>query len=202
MNWIRWTGMGMALAAVTVGALFIEAPVSAGAGGGCRGRASTEGTGTGVTIAELCFQPTVLRVDVGQTVTWTNQDEAPHNVAGATVEWGNYEERRRGESVAFTFDKPGTYPYYCFVHPGMTGAVVVGNGIRGDSMSGVQPARATLASVPQPFTAVAPLPPPAVRTITESRSSTTPFAFGAASGALAAAVVGAFGMGIWRRRRD
>ncbi len=202
MNWIRWTGMGMALAAVTVGALFIEAPVSAGAGGGCRGRASTEGTGTGVTIAGLCFQPTVLRVEVGQTVTWTNLDDAPHNVAGATVEWGNYEERRRGESVAFTFDKPGTYPYYCFLHPGMTGAVVVGNGIRGDGDSGVQAARVTLASVPaQAFPAVAPLPAPAVRTISNSESRTRPFALGAASGAVAAALIGAFGLGVWRRRR-
>ena len=202
MNWFRTIGIGMALAAVMSAALLLGSPNAAEAGGGCRGRASTEGTGTSVNIQDLCFQPTVLRVEVGQTVTWTNLDDAPHNVAGATVEWGNYEERRRDESVAFTFDKPGTYPYYCFVHPGMTGALVVGNGIRGDSMSGVQPARVTLASVPQPLTAVAPLPAPEGRTITESRSSTTPFAFGAASGAFAAAVVGALGMGIWRRRRD
>ena len=110
------------------------------AGGGCRGRASTEGTGTTVTMRELCFLPTVLHVEAGQAVAWTNEDSVPHSVAGATVEWGNYTERGPGESVSYRFDTPGTYPYYCFVHNGMTGAIEVGDGRGAGGASDVRPA--------------------------------------------------------------
>lgn len=99
------------------------------AGGGCRGLPSTEGTGTEVQMRGTCFTPTVLHVAAGSTVTWTNGSAEPHNVAGATLEWGNYNELRNGGTVRYAFEKPGTYPYYCFVHNGMIGAIIVGDGV-------------------------------------------------------------------------
>lgn len=105
-------------------------PQDAFAGGGCRGFTSTEQSGDEVRMEGTCFFPTVLHIEPGDTVTWSNESGEPHSVSGATVEWGNYEELREGDTVSFSFDKPGTYPYYCFVHNGMIGAIVVGDGRR------------------------------------------------------------------------
>ena len=129
----------------------------AGAGGGCRGTASTEGAGTAVVMREICFKPTVLHVEAGQAVTWTNEDSAAHSVAGATVEWGNYTTYGQGGSVSFRFEKPGTYPYYCFEHNGMTGAIVVGDGRgteAGNTVKAVSVAVATAAPVAAPAPAI------------------------------------------------
>jgi hypothetical protein len=101
--------------------------------------------------------PTVLHAEAGQTVIWTNEDPAPHSVAGATVEWGNYTEHGQGESLSYRFDKPGTYPYYCFVHNGMTGAIVVGDGRgsdAGNTVKAVSVAVATAAPVAAPAPAI------------------------------------------------
>src|SRR5690606_35514031 len=99
------------------------------AGGGCRGLPATAAAGDNVVMSgELCFTPTVLYTERGATVTWTNDGPARHSVAGATLEWGNYDEAGDGESIAYRFDSAGTYPYYCFTHNGMVGAVVVGDG--------------------------------------------------------------------------
>lgn len=100
----------------------------AGGGGGCYGPAS-DGSGTRAVIEELCFTPTVLHVDPGSTVTWVNRDRGiPHTVTGANRAWGSLEELRLGEEATFRFDRNGVYPYYCVYHPGMSGAVVVGDG--------------------------------------------------------------------------
>ena len=118
-----------------------DAPKAAVAGGGgCHGRSSTESSGDSVKITNgTCFTPTVLHVEAGTTVTWTNTTAETHDVAGATLEWGNYNELRNGDSTQFRFDAPGTYPYYCFLHPGMTGAIVVGDGRRSADSPAVQP---------------------------------------------------------------
>jgi plastocyanin len=100
----------------------------AGGGGGCYGPAS-DGSGTRAVIEELCFTPTVLHVDPGSTVTWVNRDRGiPHTVTGANRAWGSPEELRLGDEATFRFDRNGVYPYYCVYHPGMSGAVVVGDG--------------------------------------------------------------------------
>lgn len=98
------------------------------AGGACRGNPSTEGSGDAVRMSDSCFQPTVLHIEPGTTVAFQNESTQPHTVSGATVEWGNYNELRNGDSTEVLFATPGTYPYYCFIHPGMIGAVVVGDG--------------------------------------------------------------------------
>lgn len=100
----------------------------AGGGGGCYGPAS-DGSGSRAVIEDLCFTPTVLHVDAGSTVTWVNRDRGiPHTVTGANRAWGSYKELRLGDEATFRFEENGVYPYYCVFHPGMSGAVVVGDG--------------------------------------------------------------------------
>jgi plastocyanin len=79
---------------------------------------------TSVTIAEFAFTPAELTVAAGTTVTWTNEDWAPHT---ATAEDGSFDSGRlnQGDSFEYTFDDPGTYAYFCSFHPGMMGSIVV-----------------------------------------------------------------------------
>jgi plastocyanin len=101
--------------------------VHASGGGGC-GRAVTDDGGTRVNIRNFCFGPTILRVPPGETVTWVNRDDFPHVVLGANGAWGGYDKLRGGGEVGYRFVSSGVYPYVCTYHPGMIGAVVVGNG--------------------------------------------------------------------------
>jgi hypothetical protein len=80
-----------------------------------------------------CMLPTVLRIEAGQTIVFTNYDSAAHTVTGVgggTGEgWGTFEELTLDEKVQHRFDADGTYVYYCLLHAGMVGAIVVGDGI-------------------------------------------------------------------------
>jgi plastocyanin len=113
-------------AAIVLGSTMWAVPASAGGGGGCRGGA-TEGRGETVAMSGSCFSPTVLRVDPGTAVTFVNRDFFTHNVSA--MGWGRIEPMVRGDSFTATFDEDGVYPYACTYHTGMTGAVVVGEGL-------------------------------------------------------------------------
>jgi len=79
-----------------------------------------------VMIENYAFSPAALTVKVGDTVTWTNMDEAPHTV---TVSSGPVKfaspTLQKGQSFTYTFKKAGTYSYYCAVHPDMKATVKV-----------------------------------------------------------------------------
>src|SRR3984885_11718900 len=77
-----------------------------------------------VVIDNFVFGPQTVTVPVGATVTWTNHDDIPHTVVSTE---GVFKSKVRDtdEKFSYTFTKPGTYPYYCSVHPKMTGQVVV-----------------------------------------------------------------------------
>ena len=79
-----------------------------------------------VTIANFAFAPTPLTVAPGTTVTWTNSDEEPHTVMSAD---GGLTFKSPAldtdDKFSFTFDKPGTYKYFCSIHPHMVGTVIV-----------------------------------------------------------------------------
>jgi plastocyanin len=79
-----------------------------------------------VKIDNFSFAPATLTVAVGTTVTWTNRDDIPHTVA-STEEPKAFKSKvlDTDEKFSFTFSKAGTYPYFCSVHPKMTGTVVV-----------------------------------------------------------------------------
>lgn len=79
-----------------------------------------------VDISGLAFNPAMLEVKVGDTVTWTNNDTIPHTVtqkpSGSGFQSGTLQP---GDSFSFTFDTAGTVDYYCEFHAGMTGQVIV-----------------------------------------------------------------------------
>lgn len=79
---------------------------------------------TTVKIDNFSFSPMTLEVNRGATVTWVNKDDIPHVVASTT---GKFKSRAidTDGTFAFTFTEPGTYEYYCSVHPKMTGKIVV-----------------------------------------------------------------------------
>lgn len=82
------------------------------------------GANAEVKIDNFSFGPQTVTVPVGATVTWTNRDDIPHTIVSTD---GVFKSKVRDtdETFSYTFTKPGTYPYYCSVHPKMTGQIVV-----------------------------------------------------------------------------
>jgi plastocyanin len=77
-----------------------------------------------VKIDNFVFGPAAITVPVGTTVTWINRDDIPHTVA-STDKVFKSKVLDTDETFSFTFTKPGEYPYFCSIHPKMTGKVVV-----------------------------------------------------------------------------
>jgi plastocyanin len=77
-----------------------------------------------VKIDNFVFGAQTVTVPVGTTVTWTNHDDIPHTVVSTDGEFKS-KVRDSDEKFSYTFTKAGTYPYYCSVHPKMTGTVIV-----------------------------------------------------------------------------
>ncbi len=79
---------------------------------------------TEVKIDNFSFGPATLTVAVGTSVTWTNRDDIPHTVVSTD---GAFKSKvlDTDEKFSFTFSKAGTYPYFCSIHPKMTGKVIV-----------------------------------------------------------------------------
>src|SRR5262249_38775850 len=87
-------------------------------------KAADQSAATEVKIDNFSFEPQTVTVTVGATVTWTNRDDIPHTVVSSD---GVFKSKVRDtdEKFSYTFSKPGTYPYFCSLHPKMTGQVVV-----------------------------------------------------------------------------
>jgi plastocyanin len=81
---------------------------------------------TEVKIDNFSFGPVTLTVPVGTTVTWTNRDDIPHTIV-STDDPKAFKSKvlDTDEKFSFTFSKAGTYPYFCSIHPKMTGKVIV-----------------------------------------------------------------------------
>ena len=88
---------------------------------------SEQSSGPGaVAIAEFAFMPLPVTVPPGGTVTWTNNDDAPHSVSDASP-MGTPESKslNKGDTFSITYPQPGTYPYVCGIHNYMQGSVEV-----------------------------------------------------------------------------
>lgn len=72
----------------------------------------------------MSFNPSNLNVQVGTTVTWINKDSTTHHVVSDTGVFDSG-DLSTGMSYNYTFNKTGTYPYHCSIHPSMTGTIVV-----------------------------------------------------------------------------
>jgi plastocyanin len=121
---------GMLLCAIVAIVGMVGMP-AASAGGGCHASVTENDAGgqeaVTVRIVDACFTATVTTVDPGTPVTFANTDDGiTHNVGGN--EWGHFDDLFPGDAFTVSFDEAGTYPFACTYHPGMTGAIVVGDG--------------------------------------------------------------------------
>jgi len=77
-----------------------------------------------VKLDNFSFGPAVTKVSAGTTVTWINRDDIPHTVASTDKAFKS-KVMDTDEKFSYTFLKAGTYPYFCSIHPKMTGSVEV-----------------------------------------------------------------------------
>jgi plastocyanin len=103
------------------------------------GGAKTNADGPTVSTALLAFAPKDVRINTGQTVTWVGGDNITHVLVEGTYKVGADSLRtsesddgvfslkltKKGQKVSHTYDKPGTYTYFCTIHKGMNGTVTV-----------------------------------------------------------------------------
>ena len=172
---------GTLLCTIVVLGAVVGMPGVASAGGGCHGGVTqTDATGqedATVQLVDACFSATVTSVDPGTPVTFVNMDEFVHNVGGN--QWGHFDDLHGGDTFRVSFEEAGTYPFACSYHPGMTGAIVVGDGEGAGNGAGI---------AVEPFEA--PRPETVTRVVTASGGVS------AASGAVAAIIGGLLGAAI------
>jgi plastocyanin len=78
-----------------------------------------------VKIDNFSFGPATITIPAGTTVTWTNNDDVPHVVTSDDNKLFKSKALDTDDHFSFTFTKPGTYNYYCAIHPKMTAKIVV-----------------------------------------------------------------------------
>ncbi len=111
--------MRSAIAAAVFGAV-----VGSGLAGGAL-IARAQSPASAVSIDNFTFNPQKLTVKAGTTVTWTNKDDIPHGIASANNAFSKSKALDTDDSYSFTFNTPGAYAYFCYIHPHMTGTIVV-----------------------------------------------------------------------------
>jgi len=77
-----------------------------------------------IKIANFTFDPPVLTMKAGTTVTWVNNDSVPHTATGDNGEFDTG-SIAPGGSASITFDTAGTFAYHCTIHPNMTASITV-----------------------------------------------------------------------------
>ena len=115
-KFVRWVILGALLATAAVAVLRTATAAD---------RASAAPAVNAVSITNFSFQPAVLTVKVGTTVTWTNHDSTPHTVTSADKRFASSAGLDTDDQYAFKFDNPGSYEYFCSLHPMMVGKIIV-----------------------------------------------------------------------------
>ena len=87
--------------------------------------AQADETPSAITIDNFTFGPQMLTVKAGTTVTWANKDDIPHGIASSNNAFKKSGALDTDDSYSFTFTTPGTYQYFCYLHPNMVGSIVV-----------------------------------------------------------------------------
>ncbi len=78
-----------------------------------------------VQIDNFSFTPPTLTVQQGATVTWVNKDDVPHKITSKDKKFTPSPALDTDQNFSHTFTTPGTYDYFCSLHPRMTGKIVV-----------------------------------------------------------------------------
>jgi plastocyanin len=110
-----------------IGAALIGAAVGSVLAGGVliAGAQTDTAKAAEVGIDNFTFNPQTLTVKAGTTVTWTNRDDIPHGIAATGNAFKRSNALDTEDHYSFTFTTPGTYQYFCYIHPHMTGTIVV-----------------------------------------------------------------------------
>jgi plastocyanin len=104
-------------AVLTVGTLLVMSPYA--------GRAAPAAETVTISIDNFAFSPPELPVAAGTTVVWTNHDDIPHTVTSTDGAFRSH-ALDTDDSFSFTFQKAGSYQYFCSLHPHMVGMIKVG----------------------------------------------------------------------------
>jgi plastocyanin len=78
-----------------------------------------------IEIKDFNFNPKTLTVKSGEKITWVNRDEEPHTIVSVDKQFKKSQALDTDQEFTITAGAPGTYSYFCSVHPKMTGTIVV-----------------------------------------------------------------------------
>ena len=107
---------------VLVGAMFLHAAAGKAAN---ESPANSPAMVQEVKIDNFTFAPASVTVAQGTTVRWVNRDDIPHTVVSDDKTTFKSKPLDTDQEFSYTFTKPGTYSYFCSIHPKMTGKIVV-----------------------------------------------------------------------------
>src|SRR5205809_5774633 len=86
---------------------------------------TTDNNRNRIEIKDFAFNPQNLTVESGEKITWINRDEEPHTVVSVEKQFKKSVALDTDQEFTITAGTPGTYTYFCSVHPRMTGTIVV-----------------------------------------------------------------------------
>ena len=86
---------------------------------------STARNETKIEIKDFAFNPPTIAVKSGEKITWINRDEEPHTIVSVEKQFKKSTALDTDQEFTITAGAPGTYTYFCSVHPKMTGTIVV-----------------------------------------------------------------------------
>lgn len=86
------------------------------------GSTAAPSTANAISIQNFAFNPSVTTIKKGTTITWTNNDSAPHQIKSASF---NSSQLAKGQSFSFSFNDVGSFDYSCAIHPSMAGKIIV-----------------------------------------------------------------------------
>ena len=87
--------------------------------------ASTSDKQNRIEIKDFAFNPQTITVKSGEKVTWINRDEEPHTIVSVGKQFKKSTALDTDQEFTITAGAPGTYEYFCSVHPKMTGTIIV-----------------------------------------------------------------------------
>jgi len=87
--------------------------------------AQTKPAAGAISIDNFTFNPPKLTVKAGTMITWTNKDDIPHGIGSSNNAFARSKALDTDDAFSFTFTTPGTYQYFCYIHPHMVGTIVV-----------------------------------------------------------------------------
>ncbi len=112
------------MAALLCGIAFLNLSLFA-LGGEMKNTDSTTGKQNRIEIKDFAFNPKSITVKSGDKVTWINRDEEPHTIVSVEKQFKKSTALDTDQEFTITAGAPGTYSYFCSVHPKMTGTIVV-----------------------------------------------------------------------------